>query len=132
MNSTETGHAPNRTYRDQGGEIHLNGARLYADGVQDNLTAHAGGGQANAVPLTAQVARVTTVATAADSVLLPASFPGTIQYLTNAGANSLNVFPQTGDAIESGGANAAYALAAGKTAIFVCTTAGQWYAISGT
>jgi predicted RecA/RadA family phage recombinase len=94
------------------------------------LTAHAGGGQANATPILAQIARFTTVATAGDSGLLPAAGPGLEVTVTNAAAaNSMNVFPNTGDQINSLGANAAFALAAGKTATFFSTVAGQWHSI---
>ena len=105
-----------------------NGFRYYA--AVDNLTAHAGGGQGSATALTSMFNRVTTVATAADSVILPASAAGMCITVTNAAAaNSMNVFPATGDAINALGANAAFALAAGKTAEFVCYTAGQWHSI---
>ncbi len=42
----------------------------------DSLTAHAGGGQGSALPLTKMMNRVTTVASAGDSVVLPASARG--------------------------------------------------------
>ena len=96
----------------------------------DSLTAHAGGGQSSATPCTAMFNRFTTVATAADSGGLPASVAGMCVTVTNAAAaNSMNVFPASGDAINALGANAAFALAAGKTAEFVCYTAGQWHSI---
>lgn len=90
------------------------------------LTAHAGGGQANALPLTTTINRVDTVATTADSVLLPNSVPGAFLVVNNSGANSMNVFPQSGDLINALSANAAYAVAAAKTVIFVCALAGKW------
>lgn len=96
------------------------------------IVAHAGGGQGAATPLTSMVNRVATVATAADSVVLPATVANvSIGPITvaNAGANSLNVFPAAGDQINAGGANAAFAVAAGKTATFYSTGAGQWHAV---
>lgn len=94
------------------------------------ITAAAGGGQANGVALTSTVSRVTTVATAADSVKLPAATPGAFMIVTNAAAaNSMNVFPQTGEAINALAANAAFAMAANKTAIFYCAVAGTWNSI---
>ena len=94
------------------------------------LTAKAGGGQGSATPLPAVINRVTTVASANDSVLLPAAAPGLQITVTNAAAtNSANVFPGTGDQINSLGANAAFALAAGKTVTFFSTVAGQWHSI---
>lgn len=95
---------------------------------QDKITATAGGGQGAAFPITAQRARVTVVATTADSVKLPASVAGLTIAVLNSGANSLNIFPATGDAINALAVNAAFALAAaGATTYFVCFTAGQWF-----
>lgn len=100
------------------------------EGTADALTAHAGGTQGAALQIVAQMSRFTTVGTAADSAKLPASVAGLSLTVTNAAAaNSMNVFPQTGDAINALGANAAFALAAGKTATFNCFTAGQWHTI---
>lgn len=94
------------------------------------LTAHAGGGQGSALLLPAMMNRVTTVGSAADSVLLPVSAQGMDITVTNAAAsNSMNVFPQSGDAINALGANTAFAVAAGKTASFYCYNAGQWHSI---
>lgn len=94
------------------------------------ITARAGGGQGSATALTATYNRVTTVATAADSVRLPAAVAGSVVYVFNkAAANSLNVFPATGDAINALSANAAYALAATKGAQFVCMVNGTWDSI---
>lgn len=96
----------------------------------DNMTAHAGGGQGAATPITTAMARFVTVATAADSALLPTSAGGLQIVVINAHAtNSMNVFPQTGDAINALGANAAFAVAAGKVATFYCTVAGKWHTI---
>lgn len=96
----------------------------------DNLTAHAGGGQGSALPLTAMMNRVTTVASANDSVVLPVSANGMQITVINAAAtNSMNLFPATGEQINALGANAAFAVAAGKTVEAYCVTAGQWHTI---
>lgn len=47
----------------------------------------------------------------------------------NAGAQSMNLFPFTGDQINAGGANVAFAVAAGKTVQLVCAVALNWHAI---
>jgi hypothetical protein len=100
------------------------------ESTQDNLTAHAGGGQGSATQITAMNARVTTVATAADSVALPPSANGLIIYVTNAAAaNSMNVFPQSGESINALSANTALAVAAGKTCAFVCYSKGLWHSL---
>lgn len=95
----------------------------------NGLTAKAGGGQAGATACTAVINRFTTVATIADSGILPASAPGMQITVANAAANSMNLFPATGDAINGAAANAAYAIAGGKTSTLYCAIAGQWHAV---
>jgi hypothetical protein len=96
----------------------------------NGLTAFSGGGQGSALLVPAQFNRVTTVGAANDSVKLPPAVAGVQITIANAAAaNSMNVFPATGEAINALGANAAYALAANKTANFYCMVAGQWHAI---
>ena len=101
---------------------------LPTESAVNGVTANPGGGQGSAVLLTAAMNRVTTVGTAADSVKLQPAAVGLSQTVINAAAsNSMNVFPSTGDAINALGANAAFAVAAGKTATFYCCNAGQWH-----
>jgi hypothetical protein len=96
----------------------------------NGLTAHAGGGQGSALALTSYINRVTTVGTAADSVLLPPAIAGEEVVVINAAAaNSMNVFPTTGDAINALSANAAFAVASNKTAKFFCAVTGIWNVI---
>lgn len=103
------------------------GAMAAMSSVSNALTAYAGGGQANALALTASFNRITTVATAADSVKLPTAVAGAqVTVFNKAAANSANVFPATGDAINALSANTAYALAATKGAIFTCVVTGTW------
>jgi hypothetical protein len=85
--------------------------------VKDGLTAFSGGGQASATSLPASISRVTTVAVANDSVKLPASagLTGLTILVINATANSMNVYPATGEAIDNLGANAAKAVAGNKS-----------------
>lgn len=98
---------------------------------QNGLTALAGGAQAGTA-ITAKYARFTTVATAADSGQLPAAVPGREVCVANdAAANSMNVFPQTGESIDAGAANAAVAIAAGKRRYFMCCVAGIWTSVLG-
>ena len=96
----------------------------------NGITAFSTGGQASAVLLTTVINRVTTVAAANDSVKLPAAVAGLVITVTNAAAvNSMNLFPNTGDAINALAANAAFAIVAGKTATLSCAVAGQWHAV---
>ena len=95
------------------------------------ITAHAGGGQGSATLLTTVLNRVTTVATSGDSVILPVSVAGMELLVSNNGANSMNIFPATGEKINALSANTAYALAAGSSASIFCCFATQWHTISG-
>jgi hypothetical protein len=95
--------------------------------ASNGLTAFAGGGQASATALPSYINRVTTVATAADSVKLPAAVAGLqITVINAAAANAMNVFPQTGEVINALAANAALSVAANKSVVFSCAVAGTW------
>ena len=95
----------------------------------NGITAFATGGQTSATLLTTALNRVTVVGTAGDSVKLPVAVAGMQITVFNASANSLNVFPNAGDQINSLGTNNSYALAAGKTATFFSTAATFWHAL---
>jgi hypothetical protein len=93
------------------------------------LTALVGGGQTGATPLTAGFNIVANVASAADSVLLPVSKAGMWLIVKNTHANSLAIFPNTGETINAIAADAVYNLATVKTALFFCVAAGAWHTI---
>ncbi len=97
---------------------------------QNALTALAGGAQAGTA-ITSRIARFTTVATIGDSAQLPAALPGRECIVANEAALSMNVFPQTGESIDAGAANAASAIATTKRRYFVCAVAGLWTSILG-
>jgi hypothetical protein len=107
-----------------------NKGNLYAGGgaTADNLTATAGGTQAAALALTAQVNRVTTVANAADSVLLPASAPGLWVVVVNSGANAMQVFGKGTDTIDGVATATGVSQSAGFAVMYTCVTAGAWFA----
>lgn len=90
------------------------------------ITAFAGGGQANATILTAEINYIDTVATANDSVKLVVSALGKRVVIFNDGANAVNIFPASGGAIDALGANAAYSLAAGASREFYGKSATLW------
>lgn len=97
-------------------------------GRNSGLTANAGGGQANGTPLNLGINRFSTVATAGDSATLPTYSGGLVIMVVNATATSMNIFPNSGGTINALSANAAYALAAGKSVIFFQAVDGNWYA----
>jgi hypothetical protein len=94
--------------------------------VATGITAHAGGGQASATQLTARINEVTTVATAADSVKLPVATPGETVTAINTTATAMQVFGTTPDTINGVATGTGVSVPAGKTADFVCATAGAW------
>lgn len=105
---------------------------LLVGGSGSTLTAKAGGGKSGATPITSTNARVGTVATAADSVLLPPGYPGLRVFIVNTGANSMQVFGAGTDTINGVATGTGVAQAAGVSALYVCTgkTAagvGEWY-----
>lgn len=123
----------------QGGAILAGQAfnnQLYGTSMaQDSLTAHAGGGITNAIPITAPLARVTTVASAGDSVQLPLALRGMEVIVVNdAAANAMNVFPQATDTINNGAAGAALSVLAANNGavttvfptVFICYSNGAW------
>lgn len=95
--------------------------------VADALTAHAGGGQGSGLALTKSINRVTTAATAGDSVVLPAALAGkSITVENSAAANPIDIFPATGDAINTLAVNTAVRINANYMVEFKCSVAGTW------
>lgn len=90
------------------------------------ITAFAGGGQSSAVALTTTLNRITVCATAGDSVKLPASTVGKTIRVINSGAAYANVFPLTGDVIDTLAANLAVSVPVGQEVTFSCEVAGTW------
>lgn len=96
----------------------------------NGITATAAGTQATAVLLQNVINRVTTVASAGDAVKLPVSAGGLQITVTNTSAtNAMNVFPNTGDAINGAAVNTAFSIPATKTAQFSCAVPGQWHSV---
>jgi hypothetical protein len=107
-------------------ELYFSGEFL-AESIQDNITANAGGGQGAAFPITTQTARITTVATAGDSVKLPASQPGLELVLINHGANPMQVYGSSTDTIDDVATATGVSQMSNSFVIYSCTTAGKWY-----
>lgn len=91
-------------------------SHIHYSRVSNTLTAFATGGQASATQLTPGVNRVTTVATAADSVKLPAAAAGLLVMVGNAAElNAMVLFPLSGDAINNLTANVGLLIPAGRS-----------------
>lgn len=94
-----------------------------------NITAFATGGQASAVALANYFCPLGTVATAADSVKLPAVAANLVRVVQNNGVAAANVYPQTGAIIDSGAANAAVSLPKGTTAVY-WSNGTKWFTVT--
>ncbi len=111
----------------------LNSGALFVPGsVVTGLTALPGGGQSGATLLTGELNRVDTVATAADSVALPApAFVGQqVTVVNNAASNAMQVFGSGTDTINGVATATGVSQAAGKTAIYRAVsvgTAAAWF-----
>lgn len=113
----------------------LSAGKALALPLETGLTAHAGGGQALALALSAVavVHNVTTVASAADSVALPlATGSGKVHLVRNSAAlNSMQVFGSGTDTIDGVATGTGVAVAAGKALLVVDIAAGAWVGLAG-
>ena len=107
--------------------------QLYGQAMaQDTITAVHPGAQSTAFAITSPLARVTTVASAGDGVLLPPSVRGMeIAIVNDAVTNACQVYASGSDTINGTAGSAGISLAAqngggtGPT-IFYCYTNGAW------
>ncbi len=95
---------------------------------QTGITATASGGQTNAYQLTARINNVTTVATAADSVKLPAVPLGKEIWIMNNGASALQVFGYGTDTINGVATATGISQPAGALVAYVGITTTDWRA----
>lgn len=104
-----------------------NGAETFfpASGSDDNVVAFATGGQANATRLNYNNVRVTVCATLNDSVILPFGRPGMQMSILNAGAQTMRIYPATGDFID-GGVNNPITVATAVSVRLHCHVLGKW------
>lgn len=108
---------------------------LKLSGVENTITAHAGGTQADAFALSAtkSIHNVTVVGTDADSVKLPAATgSGVVHWIKNSdAAQSLQLFAADTETIDGVASATGVAIAAGKSRICVDFAAGLWLSIYG-
>jgi hypothetical protein len=109
------------------GNVPLLPGDFLLESSQDNITATAGGGQANAFQITSQTVRIATVASIGDSVMLPPSAPGLELLVINHGANAMQVFGNGADIIDDQLATTGVSQMSNSLVIYSCATAGKWY-----
>ena len=116
-----------RAYGVFAGNIPLQAGDFLLESAQDNITATAGGGQAAAFQINTQTARITTVATAGDSVMLPPSAPGLEILVINHGANPMQVFGQSPDTIDDVATGTGVSQMQNSFVLYSCASVGKWY-----
>jgi hypothetical protein len=94
---------------------------------QDAIIANPGGGVSNATVLTRQNNRITTVATAGDSVKLPPALQGLECYVINHGAAAMQVFGNGTDTINDVAGSTGVSQMTGSCVLYICMTPGAWY-----
>ena len=109
---------------------------LPAPPAQLGLTALAAGTKADATPLGYGVNTITTVAGAADSVLLPPAFPGAVAVVINTVATAIQVFGSGTDTIDGVATGTGIDQAASARAIYFGVAgegdnsdAGAWFSM---
>lgn len=95
------------------------------------ITAHAGGGQSSATALGYGLNQVSTVATAADSVVLPAAVPGEFVTIINDAALPCQVFGVGSDTVNGVVATTGISQPGNSASTYSCVIAGQWRVIPG-
>lgn len=106
-------------------DVHQNLARY----AVDNITALAGGGQytvGSGPNIDYDIVRVSVTTSTGDSVTLPPAIAGRQIFIINAGANTLDVYPASGDAINASGANGTFAITTNKSAFFCAAGTLHW------
>ena len=93
------------------------------------IVALAGGGRPGAPVLNLGSNEVVTVASGADSVVLPSAVPGSVVFVTNAGASSLQVFANGSDTINGTAGATGVAQGNGLSALYIASDVAQWYRI---
>jgi hypothetical protein len=95
------------------------------------LSAAGSNSQANSTPITRPAAVVTSVSSPTRGIRLPVATTGLTELISNAGSNSMHVFPATGARIGSAATNAFVNVSAGKGSIFFAQNSKTWRVIAG-
>lgn len=106
----------------------LTAGTLFYEGTSATVSA-AGTTQGTATALTNSYNIVTTVASSTGVALPTPATAGLEIIIVNKGANTLNVYPASGGAIDSAGTNAAVTLPVNGTATYQAATTTQWYTV---
>jgi hypothetical protein len=95
------------------------------------LQATGSNSQANSATFSTPAVVVTRASSPTRGIRLPVATTGLTELVSNAGSNSVHVFPATGARIGSAATNAAVNVGAGKGSIFFAQDAKTWRVIAG-
>lgn len=90
--------------------------------VTAGTTQTQGGGQT----VTGDIVEVSVVANANDTIVIPTAVVGASIFIKNNGANTMQIFPASGDDIDGTGVDAAVTLAAGSSVKYYAADATNW------
>lgn len=94
------------------------------------ITALAGGALSSSTPVLVLGANtVTTVASGADSVVLPSAVAGSVVFVANAGASAMQVFGNGSDTINGTAGATGISVSNNKRILFVAVTNGKWFSL---
>jgi len=113
---------------DKDGQTPITGILKHS--VTVGQTANTGSVQGNNV-ITTEFYEIAVCANPGDAVTLPVAVAGQLVIIVNNGAQSADVFPASGDKVDGGSANAAFALASGANALFICQDGTDWDSLGG-
>ena len=113
---------------DKDGQTPITGILKHS--VTVGQTANTGSAQGGNVIAT-EFYEIAVCANPGDAVTLPTAVAGQLVIVVNNGAQSADVFPASGDKVDGGSVNAAFALASGANALFICQDGTDWDSLGG-
>ena len=113
---------------DKDGQTPISGILQHS--VTVGQTANTGSIQGNNA-ITTEFYEISVCANPGDAVTLPVAVAGQLIIVVNNGAQSADVFPASGDKIDGGSVNVAFALASGANALFICQDGTDWDSLGG-
>ena len=113
---------------DKDGQTPITGILKHS--VTVGQTANTGSAQGGNVIAT-EFYEIAVCANPGDAVTLPTAVAGQLVIVVNNGAQSADVFPASGDKIDGGSVNVAFALASGANALFICQDGTDWDSLGG-
>jgi len=102
------------------------GSFIRTQQVAKAVTAFAGGGKANGVPVTSGITIATVVATAGDSILLPSPKAGDVYWVINRGANACQLFAAGTATINGAATGTGISLPAADAVLLACVADGAY------